>query len=550
MSANEAVLVKSMEDSAPSYPFKDRQILVVQDSNGSSYNGNIVLDTTVLSNSGRFIDYSQGVLEVPYVVALQSDADISAATNSYMMALKSGHWHIIDSIQVEMQNRNVVQLQSFTNFHVSYKVMSSWSKDDLEKWGPITGFWPDSGTSFLYSAGDATGGDGVSNNAPFNYSATKAFTAAAARQEWNEGLRKRLTSFQPSGGAGALPTMTTAAQRNQEGQAYFVDDGGAAAARVYQLYVVCQIRLKDLCDFFAKLPLVRGVALRMTINYNAARLTIAGTAAGTTMGVTGITMLSGRTVPFQVTSAVGTVGPMTAVIAVGNQSLTIEGNVSSTTNPASDPHPLLTSCRLTCPAYKLNEAAELQYLSNPLRTISYRDIYMFQITNVASGGTANSILTNGIVNAQRLVMIPFINRASHATQQFEEHQSPFDSAPATTGPAISLTQLQVQVSGESIYSQPVSYNWETYCFETAMTGLEGGQVVGLASGLIGHSDWLIGYRYYTVDLSRRIPADAVIPKAIQVSFTNNSSVAIDLYCFIEYERSVTLDLVSGGVADK
>jgi len=121
----------------------------------------------VLSNSGRYLDYSEATLQIPLVVSLQSAGDISGASHAYMCGLKSGFHQLIHSIQVDYQNKNVVQQQPFTNFFVSYKIHSEWSVDDLQKYGHLNGVWPGSPASMFRDAAANARGNGISNNSPY-----------------------------------------------------------------------------------------------------------------------------------------------------------------------------------------------------------------------------------------------------------------------------------------------------------------------------------------------------------------------------------------------
>ena len=164
----------------------------IQDQNSGVYNGQILFDTSVLSNSGQWLAYSEAYIQIPFVMTFQSSTDVSAA-NAYVqgfaMGLKNGYYQLIDSIQVDYNNKNIIGLQPFTNFFVNYKVMSSFSADDLKKWGPTIGFNPDSAGSGSYAAAANANGDGSSNNV---VNPASALTYASQIDPYNAGLLKRL----------------------------------------------------------------------------------------------------------------------------------------------------------------------------------------------------------------------------------------------------------------------------------------------------------------------------------------------------------------------
>ena len=158
---------ETLESQPKVTPFVDKNMFYVQDQNGGTYNGQILFDTSVLSNSGQWLAYSEAYIQIPFVMTFQSSTDVSAA-NSYVqgfaMGLKNGYFQLIDSIQVDYNNKNIIALQPFTNFYTNYKILSSMSADDLKKWGPSIGFNPDAAGSSSYAAAANANGDGTSNN--------------------------------------------------------------------------------------------------------------------------------------------------------------------------------------------------------------------------------------------------------------------------------------------------------------------------------------------------------------------------------------------------
>jgi hypothetical protein len=540
-------LLKSMVEDTDHTPFIERDVLYVNDSNNASYNGNITFDTTVLSNSGKFLDYSEATFEIPLTIALKSSVDITAtaAVNAYICGLKNGTHHLIDSLQVDYMNKNVVQSQSYLNFFVNYKILSTWSEDDVKKYGDLVHVHPDGQGTVYSAAGTTARGNAFSNNKPYPDVATaRVFTAAAPLEECNDGFRKRIEIIakQPSG-IGGLPTNTTAAQKNVEGLAYFTNDGGAAAARIYYYHMIAVIRLKDVCDLFSKMPIVRGAQLRFTLFYNSARFDIVSAADNQLELVTSPTMLSGRTVPFMIASAeVG--NPFRGILA-GTTSF--ECNIRQTTSPASAINPLLSSCRLTVPAFQFAPEVEAMYLSKyPSHHVLYNDIYMFPVTGTTSGASFNSILTNGILDPQELLIVPVI-AASSNDNTLDDFKSPFSACPGSTTPGCGISQLQVLLSGKAIFQQPVNYLYENYQYEVSKTGLSGGIETGDCSGLISALGFEHNQKYYVVDLKRRTKGADKVPLSVQVSGVNNSSVTVDYYCFITYQRSLTIEAMSGAI---
>lgn len=169
------VFEESINTEVSSSEFVDKQWLYVNDNNNGSYSGQIVLDTTSLSNSGSYINWSEAFIAMPLVLQAEGSATAITATNNldYLMGLKNGFWQILHSMSVEFNNGSIIQQTPFLNVFASFKNLTSWSQNDVSNWGAICGFCPDSCRSWLYNNNSTansllnfmnTSGQGVCNN--------------------------------------------------------------------------------------------------------------------------------------------------------------------------------------------------------------------------------------------------------------------------------------------------------------------------------------------------------------------------------------------------
>lgn len=539
-------------------PFVDKDMLYVLDQNGGSYNGQITFDTSSLSNSGRWQSFSEGYLEIPFVITALGSVDMTATFNSFIVGLKNGTHQLIDSIQVDYNNTNVVQLQPFTNFFVSYKLMSKFSTDDLAKWGPATIFAPDNALSYTYNGAAAVDGIGHANNKtaqPAIRTTSTWGTYAAGTgvlSQFNDGLYKRLTLTANNAlGYGSLPEMVSSGAYNNVGKNYFTSTAnGGGAAVVYQWNILATVPLKFLADFFEKIPLVKGGFMRLILNYNSCSFTVTSTGvagAAHTLTTSVPTMLSGRTNPLMVSSSNGTgVGPTD--VAAGSIAFRC-GVASAPPSAGNAASAILSSCRLYVPCYSLDPKHEEELISiRPVREVVYNDIYNFNITGVGAGSSFNNILTNGIVNPKYVVIIPSVNVASNALANLLTYQSPFDSAPGTTAPLASIYNFNVQVGGRNIFQQNFNYDFENFMNELSrINAINGGETLGVTSGLITADMWSNAYRYYVADVSRREKSEDIVPKSITIIGTNNTAVTMDYICFVVFERKVKINMLDGSL---
>jgi hypothetical protein len=312
------------------------------------------------------------------------------------------------------------------------------------------------------------------------------------------------------------------------------------------------IYLKHLHSFFSSIPLLKGAYMKLTLNLNNAT-----TRFNTTAGI--MTLVS-------VSNAVGGVNPLmiadstagqggvalgastyTANISVGARCL--EPSLSSLTGVQEGG--VARSVYLYLPSYSFNPVFESAYLSSPIKQIKYTDIYQYQVKGIqAQTGIVNQLITNGIANIKSILVVPFFaDQVAHSglPTGIPVYQSPFDPAGCgATSPMIQLTNFNVVVSGQNSI-----YNTQRYSFEEfnnqlyGVNAVNGGMTDGLTSGLIDRLGFDMEYGYYYVDLSRMLPVEESVPKSIQLIGQNLSQSNIDLFCFIEYGVSVSVDILTG-----
>lgn len=546
--ADQLIFEDSIANDSTASPFKDKDYAYVLDQNGGSYNGQILIDTSTLSNVDRFANYREAYLEIPLVMTLNNSsataANFNGATAPYAMALKAGFWQLIHSISVDFNGRSVVQLTPYTNMWVGFRAVTELSMNDVQKFGSSIGYSKDSSTSFSYSAAASADGIRLCNNRA--YPALQSITTSTGEASNTGMLQRQLTTSTDPTVAPWSSFMNTASHATV-GKPHYVN----TAAEYKAWYVIAKIRLRDVCDWFDELPLIKGASMKITINTNTASVTVTGAATPTiTTNSANISILGG-TCPFMVASSAANQGmnPI-ATAAAGNYIANISigkcTNASLKAGAVSLTHPTLQACRLYVPLYEFTPSMASQFLAlGTKKKVVYTDVYQYTVSNIAAGGTFNQLISNGIVNPKRLLIIPFMA----STVDFSPFTSPFDTAPATTTPMVALTQLNIQLSGINVWSMNTQYDFESFMHELAETGVNGGKTPGLCSGLLSELDFATSYRYYLCNLGRRLPNEDGVPKSVQIMGTNASSIALDLYVFVEYERALNIDVVTGQILD-
>ena len=562
----------SMDSTVHTEEFIKREITYLSDNNNGNYNGSITFDCSPIANAGKFASFSEAYLEVPLVITLRADtalAGYAALKAPFAAALKAGTHHLINSLSVEYNNVGVTQLSSFTNFHVSYKLMTTWSESDVKKHGGSIYFYPDSACSATFNpiANNGGTGNGVCNNSDAGTTAEANFIPPCDEgyksEVVNHGLWKRQQRmcYDPDCTATEAINFMDAATCATIGKDYYTDSGVAGNNGIKVWYVMAKIDLKNLSDFFDKLPLLKGGFIKVTLNTNTAshNLQFECTAPGGVGAFTNLIQTSatitGATTPLMFPSAKdgtnnGSAG-IGALMKGKNAAINYTMNYAiaigrTTVSGTSLSHPTFSGCRMVIPLYTMDPIKEEQYFTvNRTKTITYTDIFSYRINNVASKASFDNLITNGISKPTKVVMIPFVNSAVAEQNKFAPWESVFDTAPAQPSPGCALSQLNIRIGGSPVWQQNGVYDYEQFTNELkASNALNGGLVDGLTSGLIDETAFQMGYRYYVCDVSRRLSSETA-PLSVQVSGQNMSLKAIDIIVFVEHERSITLDLLSG-----
>jgi len=573
MSADTLVFdMSSMSEGTPSV-FVRKDWLSILDNQNQSYQGNqSVIDTSQLANSNKYMNYREAYLTVPMILTLSNAATnggflpATAATSAdYTVGLKNWYGSIVHSFTLEYNGTTIIQQTPYVGLWNSFKLITSLSYNDILTMGSAIGFYPDDSTSFRFDSVSTTNGLGTSNNRNFG-----AFTTVNAQDNqftpFNQGLltRQQGWNFDPAGIAGVLVagstnnvyaaatsagSLITTGNLNLLWKSYIFNkiNSGATQAGIFQVAITAQIYLKHLHSFFERVPLLKGVFMKMTLNLN--QTSTSFTTATDTFTTIVVNSPLGGVSPIMIASGAASQGSAASLIdgnyivsiAVGNKVL----NTTQAGFTGIGTSPLGGSLILNIPDYTFNPVFETSYLSSPVKKIVYTDIYQYQVLNTGSNGTFNNLITNGIANIKSVLVLPFFTATANAG--ISPLQSPFDPAGGgPTSPLCLLTQFNVQISGQNAIYNSERYSYEQFFNQLyGQNAVNGGMTDGLTSCLIGQKDFEMCYNYYYVNVGRMLPVEEAVPKSVSILGTNMSSKAIDLFVFIEYGVEVSIDVLTG-----
>ena len=599
------VFEESISSEVSQSEFISKKWLYVNDINNGNYASQIIIDSTPLANSGGYVNWSEGYIAMPLIVSLSGVAncgiDANADLCAHSWAFKSGFWHMISSMSIEFNNQNIVQQTPFLNVFRSFKALTSLSVDDLKQ-AYTLGFSPDTASSWAFenstTADPRRNGVGLSNNrnAPLMSGVVKGTTAIGSTVYITNGVASAFGAgvantgtLNPSntGGSDAYNNYnrgfatrsdwygyTPISDTEVKGQDIVMGPTSCGAlARAYRLpsasstvaswSVMAKLRLKDLAEYFEKCPLLKGSTMRFLINTNQTTVNFTTTAptataaSGIVVGgsiVLNSVVSQGQTCPLMIASADVGQGASTLLAGTYNLSVSIFRDTANNVNsPSSVP------VRLYAPVYKMNPIAEQRYLSlAPTKRIEYCDIFSYQFTGIDKGASFNFLVSNGIPNIKSVLVVPFIDAGTYTTAQATNITSgtgqptilsPFSTSGATPDP-IPLTNFNIQISGVNLFLNNQLYDYEQFNQELKSSNqLNGSLTTGLSSGLISENDFSRGMRYYYGNASRILPSEEGVSRSVQVLGTNSSGVRISLMVFVEFGKSMTVDIATGARLD-
>ena len=570
-------------------PFENKQYNFIQDINSNVYTNTqaslVQFNLGSLYNSNSFIDTKECYLVIPMVYTaaytIAGGALVAPLQNvgqEWMLTPKSGSWNLIQSVELVLNGKTVIQQITNSNFHTNFKMLSQMSKDDLQAFGQILGMYPDDVQSYQYNitgAGANIGcvnGNGLTNNniLPINAAGEQgvpnmdesglfAANYCSNGSVYNSALQKR--SFRIANNLSTGQTINNGMmnllgepQFNNEFRPYFMVTGNYMNWVDYAI-----VRLRDICDFFDKCPLVKQIEglLRIYVNTGCMSISCVGNPDSFgAMYLSGANSTFQNTCPFLINQL-----PCNAEetsIPASATTLTICANIAKTSSSfngvnlaAGGGSAAMNGCRLYFTQIKMKPEIALKYLeSNRSKEIVYTNILGNNFQNIANTVNFSALVQSGVRNIRGVLILPFLSSKVNGTLStttgivsFNTFSSPFDTSPCTT--PCSLTQLQVLVGGTNLVQNFYNYTYENYLQQTVLYDKINQSEMGISCGLLSMQMWEAGYRYYYFDCSRGTDADNNAPRNINISFYQNTAQPVDVYVFVEYFETRNLDCASG-----
>jgi hypothetical protein len=330
---------------------------------------------------------------------------------------------------------------------------------------------------------------------------------------------------------------------------------------------VALIPLKYISSFIDRLGLVKklDLVIRAYINTGSLRVPVIDPNVATTSYGPFTASTFANTCPFTVnylsgTNVNGGVPATTTYIAAGlfvaKTPTTAIGAAAANLAVSNLSHPM-AACRCYYSQVALDPSRALTYLQeNTQKQIVYEQVLFNQYSNITSGSSFSQLVQSGIKNPVAVLIIPFISnqcgvqtadgKASGNAIGITQYGNPVDTAPASFAP-ISLTNLIVSLGGVNVLNTSMNYTFENFLEQIAIAETLTSADIGVSVGVITQQWWEMN-RVYFIDLARSREADKSMPRNLNISFSNNTLVPIDVMIFTLYLDKIVIDIETGIVS--
>jgi hypothetical protein len=551
--ADKVVLEEALDSQDFTVPFQQKRWQEITDQNATNgaFNGQITFDLANLSSMNQWAHLAEGYVNFPVKFSIKNISGgtrtISSGAPGFAAMCAKGGWHsFVDSVSITIGSTNIQSPNIYNNIHTSFKMLTEWSQDELQKHGDTLGVAVDDYAFDKKEDGSVSnvGLDGVSTGFLFDRRGPRLTDPAL-----NEAFNKRSIACNSLHKDPATAVGDILGSNGQSLGKNSSQSGSSAADQgdIYVCYALATVRLKDISSAIANLPPMKSVKGMLTINYNSAYCDYSLTQAATVATIASVTCspIYGRTMPAMVRTDF-----VPILNADVDSSWRIQAEVSAvlSTN-LTQATPPQTNARLYVPVYVASP--EIDRALSMKKTIRYLERYQTTMT-VEPNSSWSGAITAGIQNPRRLTLSQYFIAdpqdviGGGSTRILPSPLlSPFSHEGFGTSPFAAIKDWQVDVSGRPVFQSPMNQDFHTFLQEISECGLNGGLTHQMSSGLLSKRLWDQLYRFYTVDLSRRIEGEDGASVSVQTSFTNATQLKTNVVANLDHEKELTVDTQYG-----
>ena len=566
--SDQYVLKSSIEDNNQEFLFTKKNFVFQPDSNAGSYSNNqIIFNLDNIANTSQYINFLESYVVIPLVFSTEFSSNTNNTyllntTDTYkanlLASLKNSNYQLIHSLNLKLANNEVLSIVPYQNLKINYEIVSKWSQEDVSKCGSSIHFTKETGDTASFSASIGSvnnkvhGFGTIANSKLPSYSKTLLdSTTGCAGNQVNMGRIERMLQTNVAFDDPEISGFNSLANAKQHGkdcaQLVSTTAAGAAAKGVQclNIYINAILKLSDLHDYFAQCPLMKNGYYQLVLNLNTNAVVSYNVGADGAVSNYAVSSAT-PTIPFQI-SQLSTGWNQTNNSGFVKSTMSIaKGTTAFATGNAESE---LKACRFYACLMSFTAENESRYLSSPVRSVKFQDVFTQQggvLTNVDPGSSIQVPISGSFSRLRKIVIYPFLNSAANVIG-YSPLQSVFASEPAICSPYSYIENLNVVVSGEYLYSQNQSLAFEQYHELLTDGSINGSLSKGLNSGLVSQTEFENSYGFVVINLSRKQSQDDNIMRNIVINFTNKSTKKMDYIVQLFIEKEISLNVSTGNL---
>ena len=247
-------ILSSEVDQVNNYDIKRKLRVRIADTNANSYpSSQINFTCSDVTADSEFVSMKQTNLEFNYQVSVTSTENLATGADNaaFFVALKKSYCDLYNGMSCKLNEVNIISFSDLSNCEVDFKILSTFSQDDLVTKAKTINWAKNNIDSYTYAGEDGTL-NGVGECSNTLTKPDEDFKVALPVQQ-NKGLVERMkqTGFSADTRENALYTDQYKIDASSRSNMAYTND------KLWTYNILAVLPLRYLHDLFLKMPLLR-----------------------------------------------------------------------------------------------------------------------------------------------------------------------------------------------------------------------------------------------------------------------------------------------------
>jgi hypothetical protein len=515
---DEVVLEQSMMSVRDEPKFNRKMYHTVQDNNSSSYSNNqIYFQLSNIYNLNKYYDWKNGMLIIPIAVNVKLTSTAGTLLGGLAdinVALKN-NLQLFNSMVMSVNSKIIHQSTGNINEYFNFVKLTEVTNNTLPYYDYLN-FYPEDSDKLNTKYVIGVTGDLV-DKLENNIGVLDSFKYKADKLNIIDNVNY-LDKFLSNG---------TKSQ--------YIDNRIIKDTKSHSYEYMAYIKLSDISHFFKEIGMAKLFVDQLTLFMNLGTSLYTSTSNSPTLNTNwGLTSSTYQfnTCPFYVRNDVAMFGGTIA----NNDTCSFEVKIGNN---------MKTNCEIFIAGFELDPTVENRFLSSPIRTFYFKDIYATRPSSIAVNSNFSIKLNNSVTNPVGVLIIPYI--ASKHTGGKSVTSSCENVEPNIPSLGVSLKNLNILIGGQQLLLKNADYNYEHF-----LSNMDGGGINVLNGGdsletsLINLKRWNYNYKYYYFNCNN-IMNQLNVAQNIELQGINDNKFEVDLSVFIITKKRCDINVENGNI---